>query len=138
LWPRFLRQASESLGSQSRNQDVVHLEELFEASEFRDRNRLFSANDEAFTNVGRVENANGLMLGVGGRRTDGLSCDSRDAYGPGPPRSEPSTPTLGCPGGAPKHIHGAVRPPFLHPERGLVPKACALNYYPGDAKRLIA
>ena len=32
----------------------------------------------------------------------------------------------------------ALQEPLLDGQRRFVPKACALNYYPGDAKRLIA
>jgi hypothetical protein len=52
---------------------------------------------------------------------------------PGPLRSEPSTPALGCPNAAPEHVNGSIRPPFLHRERRLVPEARALSHYSGDA-----
>src|ERR1019366_4251321 len=50
----------------------------------------------------------------------------------GPPRSEPSTFPLGCSRTTPEDVNGAVRAPFLHPERGLVPQTRALSHYSGE------
>jgi hypothetical protein len=49
-------------------------------------------------------------------------------YGPG--FYGPQPPTIPI---APLQVDGAVRPPFLHRERGLVSKARALSHYSGDA-----
>jgi hypothetical protein len=59
---------------------------------------------------------------------------------PGPPRFEPSARracagSLSCSSSTPEEVYGAVGSAFLHPERGLVPKARALSHYSGDASR---
>ena len=41
-------------------------------------------------------------------------------------------PALSCPNAAPEEVDGAVRPPFLHRERGLVSKARSLSHYSGE------
>jgi hypothetical protein len=51
---------------------------------------------------------------------------------PGPPRSERSNPALGCSSTTPENVYGAVGPPLLYGQRGLVPKARALSHYSGD------
>ena len=50
-----------------------------------------------------------------------------------PPRRQ--TGSLGCSGPAPEEVDGSVRPPFLHRERGLVPKTRALSHYSGEPSR---
>jgi hypothetical protein len=65
-------------------------------------------------------------------RADSLAAVQSSGPGsPGPPRFEPSTPSLGRPNALPENVYGAVRAPLLDGEQRLVPKARALSHYSG-------